>query len=317
MTGPPESFRTILDATLALYGLMALGAVLRRLKWLTAEADASLIRLNVQVLMPCLILSKLPGNPALDRTQDLLLAPLAGFATIAVGLLIAYGAAGPLAGLRTAHDRRTFAFIVSVYNFGYIPVPLVQMFGTPEALGLLFLFNLGVDVAVWTLGLAVLTGGEKRFSARNLITPVTLTIPFALILHYVNAVAWMPPFVVRGVDMLGQCTVPLALLTIGASAFDLVRSEASTLTFGRAAGVSCLLRLAVIPAIFIGAAWLMPIDLGLRDVLLVQAAMPCGVFSILLVRHYQGNSGLSLAAAGATWIGGLVTIPLLMRLAFR
>src|SRR5436190_16217341 len=63
-TGMSQS-ATILNAVVPVFGVMALGMFIRRLNWLTGEADQSLMRVCVNVLLPCLILDKSLGNPAL------------------------------------------------------------------------------------------------------------------------------------------------------------------------------------------------------------------------------------------------------------
>lgn len=312
MNGNGDSLGTVFTLTFALYGLMALGALLRRLSWLTPEADTSLLRINVRLLMPCLILTTLPGNAALDNPGQVIFPPLLGFLTIIVGTFIAWAIARRVAGLKQDADVRTFAFITGVYNYGYIPIPLVQMLGDRETLGVLFLFNLGVDIALWTFCIAVLTGGRDRFSLRRLATPMTLVIPLALLIHYTHATRWLPEFVFRSADMLGQCTIPLALLLIGATTYDLFQSEKSPMGHLRAGLVACVLRLGVLPLLFIGAALLIPQGQPLRNVLAIQAAMPCATFPIIMIRHYGGNSALALAISGATWIAGLATIPLII-----
>ena len=83
---------TILNAVVPVCGVMGLGVFIRKLNWLTEEADNSLMRVCVNVLLPCLILDKSLGNPALSQPSNLLLAPLIGFLLIGVGMLIAFWA---------------------------------------------------------------------------------------------------------------------------------------------------------------------------------------------------------------------------------
>src|SRR4051812_28089550 len=70
---------TILSAVVPVFGIIALGLFIRKLNWLTEEADNSLMRVCVNVLMPCLILDKCLGNPALKQPGNLILAPAIGY----------------------------------------------------------------------------------------------------------------------------------------------------------------------------------------------------------------------------------------------
>ena len=61
-------------------------------------------------------------------------------------------------------NRRTFVFSVGIHNYGYLAIPLVSLlFGGAGSdnptLGVLFIHNVGVEMAFWTLGVMVISGG--------------------------------------------------------------------------------------------------------------------------------------------------------------
>src|SRR6516225_4138391 len=120
---------------------MAAGWLIRRAGWLTAEADASLLRIIVNLLTPCLILDTILGNPALEKAGNVLLAPVVGFGTVALGYAVCYLAA-PLFGAGESRQRRTFAFTAGLYNYGYLAIPIAQKSFGSETSGVLFIHNL-------------------------------------------------------------------------------------------------------------------------------------------------------------------------------
>ena len=81
-----NEFYTVLSAVLPVFCLAIVGVVLRKVEWLTEEADASLMRVVVNVLTPALILDKVLGNEALRRPENLLLPPVLGFGGVALGV---------------------------------------------------------------------------------------------------------------------------------------------------------------------------------------------------------------------------------------
>src|SRR5690606_3902450 len=117
---------TILNAVVPVFGVIALGVVIRRLNWLTEEADKSLMRVCVNVLLPCLILDNSLGNPALSQPSNLLLAPLIAYLLVGLGMWIASLSRG-LHGLREPAESRTFAVSVGLHNYGYVPLPLALL----------------------------------------------------------------------------------------------------------------------------------------------------------------------------------------------
>ena len=57
---------------------------------------------------------------------------------------------------------RSFAFTAGLYNYGYLPIPLVQEFHDKSTLGVLFTHNLGVEIALWTVGVWILSGSSGK-----------------------------------------------------------------------------------------------------------------------------------------------------------
>ena len=57
-------------------------------------------------------------------------------------------------------------------------------------------------------------------------------------------------------------------------------------------------------------AWALPVSKELKETLVVQAAMPAGVFTLLLSRHHGGNVGVALQVIFATSAVAIVTLPL-------
>ena len=152
-----HEYLQILGGVLPLFLLMGVGAALRRIRVLNEEADRSLLDLCVHVLLPCLILDHLMANEALRRSGNLLWSPLLGFICTAASIGMAALAARLWRFPQKAQEK-TFGFVAGIYNYGYIPVPLIATLYGANALGVLFLFNLGTEVAFWIVGFTLLTG---------------------------------------------------------------------------------------------------------------------------------------------------------------
>jgi predicted permease len=72
-------------------------------------------------------------------------------------------------------------------------------------------------------------------------------------------------------------------------------------------------RLGLIPVLMLAIAWLLPIDQTLRNVIVVQAAMPCGLFPIMLAKHYGADTEVAARVVVLTTLTGLITIPLWLK----
>src|SRR5687767_5678545 len=99
------------------------------------------MRVIVNLLYPCLIIETILGNRARVHPGNVFLPPLVGFFTVAGGYAISYFAA-PLFGVRNDVERRTFAFATGIYNYGYIPLPLVEALFGSQTTAVLFVHNI-------------------------------------------------------------------------------------------------------------------------------------------------------------------------------
>lgn len=307
-------YGVVLGAVLPIFLLAGAGGAIRRANWLTAEADQSLMKLVVNLLIPALILDALLGNEALNETQNILVAPLVGFFTVCLGLVTAYAAA-PLFGLSEIVRRRTFSFTVGIYNYGYIPIPLTVLLFDRETLGVLFLHNLGVEVAIWTVCLGLLRGGMQG-SWRSILNPPILAVLAGLLIHFTGVFPLIPDFLRTAVHLLGASSIPLALLLIGATMADNLGEFDPAKGATTVAG-AVLMKLVVIALLFLGLAILLPVSHELKRVIVLQAAMPAAVFPLMMAKHYGGHVATALRVVFWTSIVSLLTIPLWIKIGLR
>jgi malate permease and related proteins len=307
-----NSYWTILNAVLPVFALMAVGGLARSTGVLTAETDRSLLRLTVNFLVPALILHSLLNNPVTSQWTNVFWAPLLGFFSFVVGYVISAGL-GRRLGLN-AVSTGSYAFAIGNYNYGYIAVPLVMVLFDRETLGVLFLHNLGCEIALWTVGLGFLRGHSWRTSSRNLWSAPVLAVLLGVGLNLSGASPHLPLFLLRTIEFLGLCAFPLALVLAGAIIFDYAKEFDLRSQLGATAGAVAL-RLAVLPFGMLVVAWLLPISAELERVLIVQAAMPAAIIPIVLTKLHGGDVKLVLRIVIATSAVSLLTIPLVIRTA--
>ena len=297
---------------------MGAGFLLRRWQWLTEEADQSLLRLCVQVLLPALIFESVLGNEALHRPENLLLPPLVGAIMALAGIALA-ALAARFAGFETTGERRTFALTAGLQNYGYIPLPLCLLLFDQGTVGVLLVHNVGVEVILWTVGIAVLSGGGWRDGWKRVINAPLLALLLALILNAIDQHVSPPENVLAtgrvvmiAVHWLGQCAVPLALLMIGAVIADHL-PEIRGSGFARVIMLAGAVRLMVMPVLFVLLAKYLPCSIELKRVIVVQGAMSSAVLPIALTKHYGGDPRTALLVVLGTSSAGLATIPLWIR----
>lgn len=317
-----HEYLQVLGGVVPLYLIIAVGAAVRRLGLLDEQADRSILNLCVHLLLPCLILGHLISNEALRQPGNLLLSPLIGF-TVTAGSLVLAGLAARLWRLEP-NAARTFRYIAGIYNYGYIPVPLVATLYGGNALAVLFLFNLGTETAFWTVGFATFMGHSPLRDWRLALTSPVRAIILGVTINLVtacfglrlddatlNAAAWGWPvkIVLDTVNQIGLCSIPVALLVIGATMADFWSEF-------RAASGACVMVLGIAvrnllcPLAFVLLAMALPVSRELKETLVVQAAMPAGLFPLLLVRHNGGDTSVAVQVIFSTSAAAILTLPL-------
>ena len=301
-------FWVVLSAVLPMYCLMAVGVWLRRAEWLTHEADDSLIRIVVNVLTPCLIVDNVMGNPALRDASNLVLPPLFGFG----GIVLAIGAAWALrrrSGAVGEKEERTFVFAAGHQNYGYAALPLVMVLFPRETTGVLFLHNLGVDVALWTIGLVALGHAGLR-EWRRLVNAPVVAILVAVPLNLAHL--QLPEFLRTANHMLAQCCFPLGLIFGGAVLAETLPGLHAGPGW-RVMAMACVARCGAAPLLMLAAAKWLPASIPLQQVLVVEAAMPAAVFPIVMARRYGGDPLTAVRVVAGTSALGFATIPAWIR----
>lgn len=310
-----NEFLTVLGAVLPVFGIMGIGLWMRTRNWLTVEADQSLMRLVINLLIPCLIFHSVFGNPALRRYENLLWPPLLGFGMVVVGIGVARIFSG-MAGLKEKRERRTFAFLAGLQNYSYLTIPLCLSLFDTSTTGVLFVHNVGTEMAMWTVGMATLTGGALDGGWRKIFNAPLIALLLALALNFTGAFVTLPAsvdvvakMILTMILWLGQSAIPLALLLIGA----IVADHLHDVHGGKAArvvSVAVFMRLGIMPVLFLLIAKFLPCSIELKRVLVLQGAMPSAVLPIVLAKHGGGDARTALQVVLGTSVAGLVTIPL-------
>ena len=304
-----ETTALVFSAVLPIFIVIASGAVARRVGWLDVEADRSLMTVVVNLLYPALIFSFILGNDALRQPSNLLLPPLLGLTTVVGGFGLSMLVARKFK-IGDQRDCRTFAFTTGIYNYGYFPVPIIALLFDRETTGVLLVHNLGVEIAMWVLGVGfILSRNDPKSIWKRVFSGPVIAILIAVSMNYFKLDQHLPNFALETINLLGQCAIPIGLILIGATFADLSKGVKMTDRL-KIPITASVLRLGIFPAAFLFIALVLPLSTELKCVLAVQASMPCAVFPIVLARHFDGSPEVALKVVLGTTLLSFLTIPL-------
>jgi len=197
-------------------------------------------------------------------------------------------------GFEEGVAKRTFAYSAGINNFGYLGIPITAALFDKDVVGVLLVHNVGVEAAVWTFGVAYLSGKKGWSGLKNLLQPMTLSLAIALT---INLVGWgnaaPVTFTADILHWVGQCAIPVGTILTGIYFHETMKGY-KFFAEGRITLGIILARWILIPVALLLVAAYFVHDPELRKVMLVQAAMPAGIFSFLIVEMYKGDVPIAL-----------------------
>lgn len=295
--------------------IIAIGIVLTRFIRFEGEVKKALVTVIVNVAVPCIILHslfQLPINDALFRQMGLMLAASLAVHGLGVWFALGFGRATGQAP-RTA---REIAVLAGIGNTGFIGIPLCSLLFGPKGALLAAVFDAGVDVVMWTLGVFLLRG-QSRPSASSLKSLINIPIAAIVLGLLLASLQFDPPAVFKELTrMLSSLTTPLAMLYIGMMVASLYRSaigprlRETVLRYSRILWNPLLLKLLIIP---LGVAALLASvrpAAEIAPIILLLSATPTFTMSSILFAHCGANEELAVVTTVASTLLSLLTIPL-------
>ena len=313
-----KNFLIPLNVLIGVYLVVGCGVFFRKKGWFPAPTEGPLYKLTVRVLMPCLILERiLPADLSGDY-QNIVIPPILGFTTSMIGVILGFSLGflpKKLTGLHNTKMLGTFAACVCILNYGFVPIPMVQGLydKTDKIHAVLFIQNLGIELSIWTVVIIAMSGRFDRRSLLRGINPPTCAIVIAVMLNQMGGYPYIPHFMMNAIKLLGDASLPTSMFVVGislADTFEFSRMLRQWRRIVRIAFWSCLLRLIVLPAIFISIAVYAPLTIEMKRVLVIHSAMSSAIFPMVLSRHYDGDPETALDTILPNSLLALVTLPI-------
>ncbi|WP_286177755.1 AEC family transporter [Rhodopirellula sp. JC639] len=306
-----QDFWPIIASVLGVFLVMGVGAACRSVGWLTAEADRTLANLAANVMLPAYFIHQFSQSSEIGKIATAWQPPLFGFVSTCIGLLLAYGFArsvlGRWFGLVGDSSQRAFALCAGICNYGYIPLPLAEQF-YPTAMIELILHNVGVSIALWSLGIAIISGSGGDGWKKVLSSPPLWAVVISIVLSAMGWAQSIPTPLATAIGALGSCAIPLGLLLSGAIIVDFIRDK-SYLADAKVIAAGIGIRQVVLPLLLLGVGGWLVRSPDLRTVVMLQAAMPAAVFPIVLTKLYGRDTETALRVVLWTSVAGIILIP--------
>lgn len=289
---------TVILPIFAVIGLAALSG-----RWFRLDAR-TLSRLIVYLFSPALVFQNIvEADFAIGELKPIFLVALLSSIIL---LILGWGTAKALRLDRKLESG--FMMSVLISNAGFLGFPVVEYsFGT-QGLQYAVIFFAVLNTITNIIGIYVSSLGE--LSVKQSLKNVFL-IPFvyaAILALWLNNRGWMPPVpVMRGVTILGQATIPSALIFLGLQlANTRVRTRSCPIV------LATMLRLLVAPVIaFLLVGWLGVSGL-LAKVMITQLSMPTALFAAVFAIEFGSDIDFVTSAILVTTIASILTLSVLL-----
>jgi predicted permease len=297
----------VLLAVLPPFVLMFVGGLGRKFNCIPVEAEASLSRFIIRILYPCFIIHQVLGASEPVTMKEAWIAPVFGFLSISIGFGISH-LIGQICGFEK-RENRAFRFCCGIFNYGFFALPIASIVFGDFLIVKIILFNLGVEIAIWSVGVLLLT--SSGISLTKLLNPPALSVLFALVIQALGGRELIPQPLWTVLSMISACSIPFALMVIGSSFAGLLRNFRPSVGYRVEMGAICARNIAVPACFMLYAKWgWFPSGMDwMAFVLVVQAAMPAGVFALLVVKNYSESSEVGMRSILATMVGCIITLP--------
>ena len=294
-----------LEVMVVLFIIVILGYVLCRMGYMGDKFDRKLSAIVIDVTCPALILSSVMGDAMPDRT---LILPLLGIGFLTYVLLLVYGFAVPRLISRSRDEQGMIGFALMFANVGFIGYPIVASIFGPQSVFYAALLNMPNTFFIFTAGVMLVKGeySIRQLSIKVLFGPA-MVAAFAAALIVAFGVK-TPDIVARPITMVGNITVPAALMVIGSSMARLPLRD--IIGSGKVYVVSAL-RLVVVPLSVYFLFRLCGVNSLINNINTVVIAMPVASFGTMFCMKYGRNPSLMTEITFITTVGSIITIPLI------
>ncbi len=301
---------------LTLFAIVVVGYIAGKWGYMGGTFDKKLSKVVIDITCPALILSSAMTGELPDRRYIL---PLLGISVLTYALLTGVALLLPRFLTKKKDDEGVIGFAMMFGNVGFMGYPIVASIFGHEAVFYAAVLNVVNTFTVFTIGTMLVVGKnqstveEKEMSRKKMLRKVLYSTPmlsaYLTMLIVALEIKDIPESISQPLTMIGNITVPAALLIIGSSMSQL---PLRALLGNGTIYATTLMRLAILP---VGIHYLMTL-LGFSSFVVgintVVIAMPVATYGTILCLRHGKDTTLITEVTFITTLLAMISIPLLV-----
>jgi predicted permease len=308
-----NSFSSLFQSILMISLIALVAGLMVRKNIITDEHVRGLSLVTINILLPCLIFSKITTGLHPREFPIWWMIPLIAMGTTGIGFALAW-----IFWRKQLPEKRNLLPMSALMNAAYFTLPIGKMI-YPEQFDefamYVALYVMGISPIVWSFGKFLVTDPEKnKQNWMGLLTPPLIANAMGLFFVFTGLRNNLPHFISDGIELLGQATVPIATLILGATLGILPWKFKPHL---RDLSASVFIKLIAVPAIVFFILYRTPLVLNyplLGKLLILEAAAPAATALIIQIRRYGGNKERAGTILLFSYFACLLLIPIWLAL---
>ena len=295
------------EVMMTLFAIVIVGYVAGRLGYMGGEFDKRLSSLVINFTCPALILASAMTGDLPDRR---LILPLLGISALTYVLLTGVAFLLPRFLTKQKDDEGIVGFALMFGNVGFMGYPVVASIFGQQAVFYAAVLNVVNTFAVFTIGTILILGnlGDGRHFQKKVLYSTPMLSAYLAMLIVALGIDNIPGVISQPLTMIGNITVPAALLIIGSSMSQL---SVRTMLGNPTVYATTLFRLVLIPVGFYYLFSALGFDPYVVDINTMVIAMPVATYGTILCLKYNRSTTLITEVTLITTLLSMLTIPLL------
>lgn len=294
----------IISQVVILFAFAATGFVLAKCGAVNKDHSVILSKLLVNIFLPAGIFKTFTRYcTVVYISENINLIVVSTVILIIVAVLSFY-----LAKLLTKDktERAIFEYSLIIPNFSYMGYSFAETLFGPLGLMNAIMFAIPMSVYTYTYGYCNLS--RKRFTLRNLINPIMVSLVLGAVVGISEMGRYIPDMAMSFLDSASVCMAPVSMLLTGivVSEYGIKKSLKDPKLY-----IVSAMRLVLLP-IAMGLV-LLPLNdtVVLRNAVLLYC-MPCGLNTIIFVKNVGENCEPGAGLALISNVAAILSVPLVL-----
>ena len=289
-----DIFLRSISGILVILGMILVGFVIGEKGWFDDKSRGLLAKLVTQVALPCYMLYTITQR--FTAADLLIMLPALRFPALSMVILL--GIATGVARIFAVRQDRRGLFISMFFNSNtiFVGLPINQALFGDASIPYVLIYYMCNTTFFWTLGTYLIQRdgeGEAQFDLKTSLKKVFSPPLMGFILGLVMVMLQikLPAFLASDLQYLGNLTTPLSMIFIGLSVSHVGVKQ---LVLGKDQLLILLGRFLVAPLLMATIVYWVPLPSLMKQVFIIQSAMPVMTNAPVVARLYGADSDLSL-----------------------